>query len=77
MGSWTGLIWLRIRKLSVSAKYDECFALGGGLSASLEGLCHVVSDKKKTLKVQGDSKRLAQFRTSILPELYMVCELST
>ena len=24
--------------------------------------------------IQGDSKRLTQFRTSIFPELYLVCE---
>jgi len=28
-------------------------------------------------KIQGDSKRWTQFRTSIFPELYMVCERST
>jgi hypothetical protein len=26
------------------------------------------------MKVQGDSKRWTQFRTSIFPELYVVCE---
>ena len=30
-----------------------------------------------TTKVQRDSKRWTQFRTSIFPELYTVCERST
>jgi hypothetical protein len=29
------------------------------------------------IKVQRDLERWTQFRTSIFPELYMVCELST
>ena len=42
---------------------------------------HVVLNAKKNhyfcVKMQRDSKRWTQFRTSIFPELYMVCEWST
>ena len=30
--------------------------------------------KSNVSNIQGDSKRWTQFRTSIFPELYMVCE---
>jgi len=30
--------------------------------------------KTMFLTIQGDSKRWTQFRTSIFPELYMICE---
>jgi hypothetical protein len=35
--------------------------------------CHRVTAHLQ-LKIQRDSKRWTQFRTSIFPELYMVCE---
>jgi len=44
---------------------------------SLENICFSKLSCRKALKIQRDSKRWTQFRTSVFPELYMVCEWST
>jgi len=39
-------------------------------------MCHTVKGSV-LYDMQRDSKRRIQFRTSVFPELYMVCELPT
>jgi hypothetical protein len=44
------------------------------ICVSFNSLTAAFTPKPLPLKVQRDSKRWTQFRTSIFPELYTVCE---
>ena len=56
---------------SISITYSECVSVASSIQHAMRrivicGLPHST--------VQRDSKRWTQFRTSVFPELYMVCE---